>query len=178
MKKPIFSGLVALSVICAPAREIKPFQLSLASNIALHPNTTIIHGLALNLQGENSQQALNLGFMNGSTGKSGGFSVAFTANVAESYSGVMWSMVNVSTVKFIGWQGGLVNFSQGGMVGVQTGLINAADECHGLQLGWFNFCENLHGVQIGFLNISQNNPWFEQLPRKFTRGFPLLNWSF
>lgn len=178
MNKLIFVAALALGTLGLRAEDIKPFQLSLIPDIALHPRTNSIHGFALNVWGENPQRAFNLGVINGSTGHSSGLSLAVSVNYAESYSGVMLSLVNVSVGQSCGWQAGLVNSSEGSFAGLQTGAINSAENFHGLQLGLFNYCDNLRGVQIGLICIAGNNPWFERLPRKFAPAFPLVNWSF
>jgi hypothetical protein len=178
MIKLIFLAALVLGILGLRAEDIKPIQLSLVPDIALHSRTNSIHGFALNLWGENPQHAFNLGVINGSTGQSAGLSLAISVNYAESYSGVMLSLVNVSVGKFTGWQAGLVNSSEGSFAGLQTGAINSAENFHGLQLGLFNYCDHLRGVQIGLISIAENNPWFERLPRKFAPAFPLVNWSF
>ncbi len=154
------------------------FQASLTPQIAIYPKTEQINGLALSIWGENPQTALALGFINGSSGTSKGFSWAFLGNYADDYTGVAWGMVNISFEKFCGWQSGLVNFSQGNFIGLQSGWINVAQEFHGLQWGFVNYAEKLQGVQIGFVNVAMNNPWFTEFPDKLATGFPFVNWSF
>ena len=154
------------------------FQASLTPDVAIHDKTTQINGLTLSLWGENPQNSLSLGFINGSTGESEGFSWAFIANYADDYTGVAWGLVNISREKFYGWQSGAVNFSQGTFTGLQSGWINVAQEFHGLQWGLVNYSEQLQGVQIGFINVALNNPWFTAFPDKLATGFPIVNWSF
>lgn len=178
MKKSLILVALAGGLVAASADDFTAIQLSAAPDVALYPRTTFVCGFALNLWGENPQQALNLGIINGSTGESEGLTWAFLANYADSYRGVMWGLVNVSREKFVGWQDGIVNYSQGTFSGLQTGWFNIAEECHGLQLGGFNYAEHLNGVQIGVINIAMNNGWFDRLPDKFARGFPFFNWSF
>jgi hypothetical protein len=154
------------------------FQASLTPDIAIHSKTTQINGLALSLWGENPQCALALGFVNGSSGDSQGFTWSFIANYDQSYTGVSWGLVNISSQNFFGWQSGAVNFSQGTFTGLQSGWINVAQECKGLQWGFINYAEKLHGVQIGLINVALNNPWFTGFPDKLATGFPIVNWSF
>ena len=159
------------------------FQASLTPDIAVQPKTDQINGLVLNIWGENPQSALALGFINGSTGDSSGFTWSLF-NYADSYTGVAWGLANYSTKNFTGWQGGIlfcpciVNISKGTFTGFQEGLVNAAQEFHGFQLAVVNYTENLHGVQIGLVNIALNNPWFHEFPDKLATGFPIVNWSF
>jgi len=155
----------------------EPFQASLTPDIAIYSRTSEIHGVALSIWGENPQHAFALGFVNGSTGNSGGFSLGLV-NYADSYTGVAWGVVNVNQNDFVGWQCGFFNISQGTFVGLQLGGINFANDYSGLQLGFVNYSEHLHGVQIGFINVAMNNPWFTDFPDKLATGFPVVNWSF
>ena len=153
------------------------FQASLTPDIAIHPRTTQINGLALNIWGENRQSSLNLGFVNGSTGDSQGLTWGLV-NYADSYTGVAWGLINISRERFFGWQDGALNYAQGTFIGLQSGWINVAQDFQGLQLGFVNYAENLNGVQLGLVNVALNNPWFNDFPDKLATGFPILNWSF
>jgi hypothetical protein len=166
MKKTlILIAMVAMATQIKAADGGEQFlQLSLTPDIALHSKDTTIKGISLNIWGENPQHSFTLGIVNGSTGESSGFSWAFAANYAESYTGVQWAFVNISKTSFKGWQSGAVNYSTGTFTGLQTGFLN--------------YAENLHGVQLGFANIAMNNGWFDEFPNKLAKGFPFLNWSF
>ena len=178
MRKTFITAALLGSIAAVCAQDFTAIQLSLVPDVSLYPRNTMVRGLALNFWGENPQQALNLGVVNGNTGESEGFTWAFVVNYADSYTGVAWSLVNVSRERFVGWQDGFVNYSEGTFIGLQTGWVNVAQDFHGLQLGALNYAENLRGVQIGFLNIAADNPWFEEMPDKLATGFPVLNWSF
>jgi len=66
--KFIIATLLASAVgICA--QEVAPIQLSLTPGVAVQSRTTIINSLSLNVWGENPQNALTLGIVNGSKGK-------------------------------------------------------------------------------------------------------------
>jgi hypothetical protein len=175
MKKQLIISAFIVSVASLQAEEV--FQASLTPDIAIFSRTTEIHGVALSIWGENPQHALALGFVNGSTGDSGGLSWSLV-NYADSYTGVAWGIVNVSQNEFVGWQCGFFNVSQGTYVGFQSGGINVAKDYTGLQLGFVNYSENLHGMQLGFINVAMNNPWFTEFPDKLATGFPIVNWSF
>lgn len=175
MKKQLIISALIVGAASVHAEEV--FQASLTPDIAIFSKTTEIHGLALSIWGENPQHALALGFVNGSTGDSGGLSWSLV-NYADSYTGVAWGIVNVSRDQFVGWQCGFFNISQGTYVGFQSGGINVANDYTGLQLGFVNYSEKLHGVQLGFVNVAMNNPWFTELPDKLATGFPIVNWSF
>lgn len=176
MKKLFIITALIISTASLKAEDTA-IQLSLTPDIALYPRTADVHGLALNIWGENEQHTLALGFVNGSTGESGGFSWSLV-NYCDSYTGVQWGLVNVSRETFIGWQRGLVNVSQGTFQGYESGLVNVSADTTGFQLGVVNYAENLNGVQIGLINIAKNNPCFHDFPDKLAKGFPFVNWSF
>ncbi|MEI8290995.1 MAG: hypothetical protein WCH99_16135 [Verrucomicrobiota bacterium] len=176
MKILIILSAVAVGVSGSPAAE-PFFQASLAPDIAINSKTAQIDGICLSIWGENPQRAFALGFVNGSTGDSVGFTLGLV-NYAENYTGVAWGLVNISHKKFVGWQSGAVCYSEGYFKGFQTGWINVSQEFHGLQWGLVNYAENLRGVQIGFVNVARNNPWFKEFPDKLAAGFPIVNWSF
>jgi len=183
MKKLFFITALIITAAVLRADESHAFQASFTPDIAIYSKTTQINGVALDIWGENPQHSLNLGFVNGSSGDSSGFTWSFY-NYAESYTGVSWGLANYSQKSFTGWQGGLffcpcfVNVSKGTFTGFQEGLVNVAEEFHGLQLGLVNYSEELHGVQIGLANIAINNGWFDEFPDKLATGFPIVNWSF
>ena len=163
MKKLILLSAIVAGITSVNAADLPFFQASLTPDIANHSKTTETSGLALSVWGENPHHGCALGFVNGSTGESSGFSWGFFVNYDESYTGVAWSMVNLSQVKFVGWQ---------------SGIVSVANEFHGLQSGFVNYSENLHGVQLGLVNIAKNNSWFHEFPDKLATGFPFVNWSF
>ncbi len=177
MKKITAIAIITLAVSAIKAEEAA-FQLSLTPDVAIHSRTTTIRGVSIGIWSENPQHSFTLGFVNGSTGESSGFSWALIANYAESYKGVQWGLVNVTKTSFVGWQSAWVNYSRGTCTGLQTGLVNIAEEFKGLQWGTINYADNLRGVQIGLLNIAVNNPWFKEFPSKLATGFPIVNWSF
>ncbi len=160
--KLILCSLVATAAACTAGAA--GFQASLTPDIALQSKTTEISGLSLSIWGENPQHGVALGFINGSTGDSSGFSWAFLANYDDSYTGVQWGFVNLSKKSFVGWQSGFINIAQGDFQGLQWGLVN--------------YSENLNGVQIGLANIAENNDWFTSFPDQLAKGFPFVNWSF
>jgi hypothetical protein len=177
MKKILIIAALAAGVASIKADE-SAFQLSLTPDIAIHPKTTEISGVSLDIWGENPQHSFNLGFVNGSTGDSSGFSWAFIYNYADSYTGVEWALVNHTTKSFTGWQSGIVNYDEGYFKGLESGLVNVATDTHGLQFGFLNYADKLNGVQIGLVNVIQSNGWFDDCPDKLARGFPIVNWSF
>lgn len=174
--------ILVIAALCAGTVSLmadqSAFQASLTPDIAIHPSTTEIHGLSLNIWGQNPQRGVALGFVNGSTGQSVGFSWAFIANYSDTYTGVQWAIVNYNTQSFTGWQDGWVNYDEGYFKGLESGLVNVAQDTHGLQFGFINYADKLNGVQIGLANIVNQNPWFDEFPNKLARGFPIVNWSF
>lgn len=183
MKKELALAVFVIGAASLEAQESHGFQASLTPDIAIYPSTTEIRGLLLNIWGENPQQGLDIGIVNGSTGDSRGFTWSFY-NYADSYTGVAWGLVNYSKTSFVGWQGGIfflpcfVNVSKDNFVGFQEGIVNYAEEFQGLQLGLVNYAKYLDGVQIGLVNIAINNGWFDDFPDKLATGFPIVNWSF
>src|SRR5450631_4393053 len=113
MKKILIIAAFAISAAGLKADESHGFQASLTPDIAIYSKTTELRGLSLNICGENPQHGAALGFVNGSTGDSSGFSWAFFYNYADTYTGVEWSIVNYSKTSFTGWQAGMVNYSEG-----------------------------------------------------------------
>jgi hypothetical protein len=162
MKRIITILAVTIAAVGAQAGETSFLQLSLTPDIALQPKETRIEGISLNIWGENPQSSFTLGFVNGSTGTSAGFSWGLV-NYSEEYTGVQLGIVSCSKVKFTGWQGS---------------WINVAKEFHGLQSGLVNYTESMSGVQIGFVNIIKDNGWFDEFPNKLAKGFVFVNWSF
>ena len=177
MKKILLLATLVASIASVNAADAPFFQASLTPDIAIYPKTTEIHGLLLSIWGENPQKGVALGLVNGSSGDSSGFTWGIF-NYSESYTGVSWSLVDINSSSFKGWQSGWISISQGEFTGFQSGLINYANKFNGLQLGFVNYAENLHGVQIGLANIAINNPWFTDFPDKLATGFPIVNWSF
>ena len=169
---------LCLSASAAQADNNAFFQASLTPDIAIYSRTTEINGLALSIWGENPQHGVALGFVNGSSDDSSGFSWGLV-NYSDTYHGVSWALVNVNQTSYDGWQDGLINVAEGDFVGFQSAyLVNYANHFQGFQLGLVNYAENLNGVQIGLANIANNNPWFSEFPNKLATGFPILNWSF
>jgi hypothetical protein len=183
VKKLLVIAVLTIGTAALQADETHGFQASLTPDVAIYPKTAEIRGLSLSIWGENPQQGVALGFVNGSTGDSSGFTWGIY-NYADSYTGVSWGLANYSKTSFVGWQGGvlfcpcLANVSKEKFVGFQEAVVNYAEDFHGLQLGLVNYAENLHGVQIGLANIAINNPWFDDFPDKLATGFPIVNWSF
>lgn len=177
MKKLVLMAacMVATGVL---AEEAKPFQASLTPDIAVHSRDTRINGVALSIWGENPQSAFALGFVNGSSGDSKGFSLGLY-NYTENYKGVQWAIVNYSSGEFVGWQGGFVNIAQD-MQGIQTAYVNYAQRLKGLQLGFVNWAQTTDtGIQIGLVNIiPENEVWFGNFPDEVAPAMVLVNWRF
>ena len=131
------------------------FQASLVPDVAIHSRDTHIKGFLLNVWGENPHSGFALGFVNGSTGNSVGFSWGLV-NYAQSYTGVELSTVNIATENF---------------TGVQSGFFNYALTLKGLQFGTVNIAKTSNsGIQIGLVNIIQDNQWFSKFPKQLAKG--------
>ena len=141
-------------------------QLSLTPDIALHSRTTQINGLALNIWGENPQNALALGIVNGASGYSSGIALGLLANYSESYTGAQLS--------------GIVNYASGQLTGLQWSLVNYAAKLHGVQLGLVNFAAHADkGLQLGLINImEETNQWFRNFPGEIAPVMVFVNWRF
>ncbi len=170
-------AVMCISIITLAADQ--PFQASLTPDIAVHPKTAVIEGLTLSIWGENQQHGLALGFINGTSGKSGGFSWGLVG-YGDSYNGVQWSIANYMKGDFAGWQGGCVNFTGGRFTGLQSGWVNYAVTLSGLQLGIVNIADKTdEAVQIGLVNIiNENKDWFGGLPNAVAPGMIIVNWRF
>lgn len=162
MKKLLLIVLICFVASSAYA-ESKPFQLSLFPEVAIHSKDTRIEGVTLNIWGENPQSAFALGFVNGSSGDSAGFSIGLF-NYAQNYSGVEWAWVNVANKEFKGWQYGIINYA-GKFTGLQLGAVNVAETAKS-------------GIQIGFINIISKNQWFKGFPQELAKGMVFVNWRF
>ncbi|HOX58621.1 MAG TPA: hypothetical protein P5205_19995 [Candidatus Paceibacterota bacterium] len=158
--------LIALVILCTATvsvtAEEKALQLSLTPDVALYSRDTFIKGLSLSIWGENPQSAFALGFVNGSTGESSGFS---------------WGLVNYAE-RYTGLQLGVVNYAREEFKGLQWGGVNVATHASGVQCGFVNYSESFRGVQLGFVNIITDNSWFDEFPDRLAVVFPFVNWSF
>src|SRR5450432_2141719 len=101
MKKILILTVLVISAAGLRAEESHGFQASLTPDIAIYPKTAEINGLSLNIWGENPQQGVALGFVNGSSGDSAGFSWGLV-NYSETYTGVSWAWLNVNQTSFHG----------------------------------------------------------------------------
>jgi hypothetical protein len=174
---PLAALTAALATSSAHA-DVKSFQLSLTPEVALQKTTTEIDGFSLNLWGRNPQQSLALGFVNGSSGDSGTFSLALLANYSDSYHGLSWGLLNVCYENYEGWQFGLINVTLDKFSGFQSGFVNFSGNTEGLQFGIYNYADKLNGLQLGLLNVDMDNDWFSKFPNQLAKGFPVINWSF
>ena len=177
--RKLFIAFASCTLATGVMAGVKPFQLSLTPDIAIHPRTERIEGLSLGVWGENPQTALALGVVNGSSGRSAGVSWALVLNYADDYQGVQWAPINYTKGDFLGWQSGFVNYTEGRMMGLQTGVVNYAGHLNGLQLGVVNYAETTEvGLQIGLANIMPQNQAFTGLPNELAPAMVFVNWSF
>ena len=179
MKKLLACMVLACTTVGGVMAEEKPFQASLTPDIAIYPKTEAIAGLTLSIWGENPQHSLAIGFVNGTSGKSGGLSWGLVG-YGDSYKGVQWSIANYMKGDFVGWQGAAVNYTGGRFTGFQSGWVNFAGTLSGLQLGLVNIAQKTDdGVQIGLVNVIQENTvWFKEFPNAVAPGMILVNWRF
>lgn len=180
MSKIMFNCCLAMILIVGIAEaQTRKFQASLTPEIAIHDRETRIEGLTLSIWGENPQSAVSLGFINGSTGNSRGFSLGL-ANYSEHYNGVQWALINHNSGNFTGWQGGFLNYCDGDFNGLQTGTVNLAGGMSGLQFGLINYTQRMdQGLQLGLINVIGNTgSYFENWADEIGPGMILVNWKF
>lgn len=177
MKTALILFVFVAGTIAARAGDSSAFQASLTPGVALHSSSTQIDGLSLSIWGENPQRGIALGFVNGSSGDSKGFTLGLF-NYDENYTGVQLGIFNYSSQGFSGLQYSFVNLDQGTFKGLEWGFVNVSQDTHGVQLGGINYAQSLSGMQIGLLNIASNNEWFTALPGQLAPVFPFVNWSF
>ena len=177
MKKLLAYVVITGLTMGAIAQQTEPFQASLTPENAIYPSTTPIIGLTLSIWGENPQHGLAFGFVNGTSGKSGGLSLGLV-NYGEDYRGVQWSIANYMKSDFTGWQAGVINFTGGRCTGFQSGFVNFADTLSGLQLGFVNVATKTDGaLQIGVVNVIQENlVWFSDAPHSLAPAMVIVNW--
>jgi hypothetical protein len=165
------------------ARELdsghaKAINLSLIPDVAIFKRTEKIRGFTLSIWGENEQQSLALGLINGSTGNSSGLSLGFIVNYADNYTGAELALFNWVKKNFVGFEAGFVNYVAGHVTGFQWGLVNYAGTLKGLQLGLINYAHNVEsGLQIGFVNvIPETHEWFKRFPHAVAPFMIVANW--
>jgi len=166
MMKKLLLVLISCFFATAAFAETQAFQLSLIPDLAIHAKTTHIKGVSLSIWGENPQNALALGVVNGSTGDSSGISLGLLANYAESYEGAHLAWIaNYSSVRFSG---------------LQMAAFNYAENLHGLQLGFINFAAaSDKGVQVGLINVMKSTKdWFVNFPDEVAPAMVFVNWRF
>lgn len=166
MIKKLVLLLAGLLIATGAFAETKGFQLSLMPDVAIQPSTTQIDGVSLGVWSENPQNAFALGFVNGSTGQSSGFSLGLLGNYSDSYKGAQ-----------IAW---LANYAKGDVRGFQWAAFNYAASLHGVQLGLVNYAGTSNGgLQIGLVNImTETKTWFSKFPNEVAPAMVLVNWRF
>ncbi len=151
--KIFISGLISF-VIASTAfaeskgsKESEAFQASFTPAIALHDRDQKIEGFTISLWGENLQEALALGVINGSKGDSAGVSIGFV-NYGDSYRGAQFGFIN-SDNNMNGAQFGFLNFTKTTETGIQFGLLNI---------------------------IKENKKWFKNFPNEIAPVMLFVNW--
>jgi hypothetical protein len=177
--KNLLIGLVALSLTGSALAQQKTLNLSFAPGVALEASDERIIGLTLSVWGENPQEALAIGLVNGSRADSSGISFGLL-NYAQHYDGLQWGTLNTASGDMNGWQHGMGNHVGGDFYGLQTGVVNCVGSLRGLQLGLINYAEKADlGVQVGLLNIiRENNKWLGELPSAVAPAMVFVNWRF
>jgi len=166
MIKKLVLVLLGCFIATGAFAEPQSFQASLIPDVAVHAKTTHIKGVSLSIWGENPQNALAIGVVNGSTGSSTGISLGFLANYAENYKGAHLAFI--------------ANYSSMQFTGLQLSAFNYAERLNGLQLGFINFAAVTDkGVQVGLINVMKSTPtWFSNLPDELAPAMVFVNWRF
>jgi hypothetical protein len=176
--KKLFIALAAAALTTTALADTVAFNLSLTPDVALADRSDRIEGLTLSIWGENNQEAISLGFVNGSVGDSTVFNWGLL-NYADNFTGVQWGVLNTAKEDYLGWQHGLANHVGGDLTGLQTGWFNCANHLSGLQVGLINYAKTASGLQVGVLNlIEQNDMWIVDLPEQLAPAFIFVNWRF
>ena len=178
MKKLWFCLTILMVAAGTMAQSAQPYNLSLMPDMAIHNRDTTIEGVTLSVWGENPQTSLALGFINGTTGHSVGFSWSVFVNYSDSYQGVEWGMINYSQQDSVGWDAGFLAYTKNSLTGLGTAVVNYAGRLNGLQLGLLNYAEDTDtGVQVGLINIiNSNKGWFSDMPNSLAPVMLFVNW--
>lgn len=142
----LICAIVSLSTSSTFAAN-KIFQASLTPNVAIHDKSERIAGLTLSFWGNNPQNALALGLINGTSGESAGLSIGF-ANYGDIYRGIQLGVIN-NNKETEGLQVGLVCYTKKTTSCIQIGLINI---------------------------IKENKCWFGNFPMEFAPIMLGINW--
>lgn len=150
-----------------------------------YPNRDVsIRGMRFNaFYGRNKDlMGLDLGVLspitiNTLSGQLIGGQVGFYNEVGKNSYGFQWGFINFAMDDFTGIQFSVGNITGKTTRGSQIGFINRSGTLVGLQLGVFNYADHLKGIQIGFSNLRDGPParWPRSAPFRFS---PLINWSF
>jgi hypothetical protein len=171
MKKICLAVMLGLSAAAAEP-TVYPFQLALASPVALIAPEHAIHGLRLNLLwGANENvNGMDLGLINYTSGKHRGLQLGLLNLVGGDLTGFNMGLVNWAGGKVAGSEVGLINWAGGEVAGTQDAfLLNVsrgkvsyqfslvaswAEEVEGGQFGLFNRATKMTGLQMGVINLT------------------------
>ena len=102
--------LIASTITSSAFAAHKVFQASLTPNVAILDKSERIEGLTLSFWGNNPQNALALGIINGTSGESGGLSIGL-ANYGNIYRGIQIGAIN-SNKEIEGLQIGVICYTK------------------------------------------------------------------
>jgi hypothetical protein len=149
-----------------------PFQLALASPVALVAPEHSINGLRLNLLwGANANvNGMDLGPVNYTAKNHRGLQLGLVNLVGGDLTGFNMGLVNWAGGKVAGSEVGLINWAGGEVSGTQDAfllnvsrskvsyqfalLVSWAEEVEGGQFGIFNRATKMTGLQMGVINIT------------------------
>ena len=149
-----------------------PFQLALASPVALLQPEYSVNGLRLNLiyGASENVNGMDLGLVNYTTQNHRGLQLGIVNLVGGDLTGFSMGLVNWAGGKVAGSEVGLINWAGGEVTGTQdafllnvsqskvsyqfAGLMSWAEEVEGGQFGIFNRATKMTGLQMGVINLT------------------------
>ena len=152
------TGQTSSPAAAAPAQEtFKPLQLALVPTIELVPQDQSVHGLRLNIYGNNENVS--------------GVDIGLVHETKSRFSGVAFGLLSIVHGEARGLQfSGIYSGADASISGLQVGMVNRSANIHGVQIGLANFADDMTGIQIGLWNeIKSKEKW---------QVFPLFNAAF
>jgi hypothetical protein len=134
--------------------QFRPVAVGFLPGVSTNGAEPTLNAFALNLLGRgHSLRGLEVGIVgNIRTGIVSGMQVSAAYNYAANLRGFQAGLVNISSIRTVGFQSGLINIGHT-VHGFQTGLVNInQDVFNGFQTGLVNVTADMSGVQAGLIN--------------------------
>lgn len=163
--------MVTAIVPTASAQEAKAINLSLWDPIQIFSNDKEIHGVRLNIYGNNAGlKGVDIGIANWITGDAVGIQWGIVNMVKGDFTGLQAAPIQVTEGFMKGIQWGALYSRNGSGKGLQASAVTWSEDFVGLQIGVVNYAIQYHGIQLGLINIIKEGG---MLP-----FFPIFNFSF